>query len=248
MIHETTKKEVIIALDFAGESDAWDFLDKFGEERPYVKVGMELFYGAGPGLVARLKARGHRVFLDLKLHDIPNTVEKAMTVLAGLGADMVNVHAAGGAAMMEAAARGVRSGTPAGAQRPRVLAVTQLTSTGAEALRDEMLIGASMEEVVASYAALAKASGLDGVVASPLEVPEIHRRLGEGFLTVTPGIRNTAENPAGKQDQVRTASPREAGRLGSDFIVVGRPITRAQDPLTAYQAVGREFEEGEHHE
>ena len=237
-------KDVIIALDFPGEGEAMAFLEGFGPERPYVKVGMELYYAAGPGLVARLKERGHRVFLDLKLHDIPNTVERAMAVLAAQGADMVNLHAAGASAMMEAAMRGIHSGTPAGAQRPLVLAVTQLTSTSPEVLRDELLIGESMEETVAAYAALAKNAGLDGVVCSPLEAPEVHTQLGADFLTVTPGIRLAGPEAVGAQDQVRTATPREAGALGSDFIVVGRPVTKAADPLEAYRAIRRDFLEG----
>ena len=205
---------------------------------------MELYYAAGPGLVARLKARGHRVFLDLKLHDIPNTVERAMAVLAAQGADMVNLHAAGGTAMMEAAMRGIRSATPAGVPRPLVLAVTQLTSTSPEALRSELLIGESMEETVASYAALARKAGLDGVVCSPREAGEIHRRLGADFLTVTPGIRASGPGTPGSQDQVRTASAREAGRLGADDIVAGRPITQAANPLEAYRALRKEYEQG----
>lgn len=237
-------KDVIIALDFPGEGEAIAFLAGFGPERPYVKVGMELYYAAGPGLVARLKERGHRVFLDLKLHDIPNTVERAMAVLAAQGADMVNLHAAGASAMMEAAMRGIRSGTPAGAQRPLVLAVTQLTSTSPDVLRDELLIGESMEETVSAYAALARNAGLDGVVCSPLEAPEVHTQLGADFLTVTPGIRLAGPEAVVAQDQVRTATPREAGALGSDFIVVGRPVTKAANPLEAYRAIRQDFLEG----
>lgn len=235
---------LIIALDFAGENEALDFLGRLEPERPYVKVGMELFYAAGPALVSRLKARGHKVFLDLKLHDIPTTVEKAMKVLAGLGADMVNVHASGSTAMMEAALRGVRAGTPPGAAPPLVLAVTQLTSTSAETLREELLIERLLEEVVAAYGALAQAAGLSGVVCSPLEAGEIHRRLGGDFLTVTPGIRASGPGTPGRQDQVRTASAQEAGRMGADYIVVGRPITQAANPLEAYRALRKEYEQG----
>jgi len=231
-------KDVIIACDFAGKKETLDFLSKFETARPFVKIGMELFYAEGPAIVGALKNRGHKVFLDLKLHDIPNTVKKAMHVLSGLGADMVNVHAAGTRAMMEAALEGV---TAPDGSRPYVIAVTQLTSTSEEVMRRELGISAGIKETVISYAENAASAGLDGVVCSPLEAGEIHAACGKQFLTVTPGIRF----PGGERgDQSRITSPVQAREIGSDFIVVGRPITAADDPAEAYERCIREFVEG----
>ena len=227
-------KDVIIACDFAGRDQTIDFLEAFGEERPFVKIGMELFYAAGPDIVRELKARGHKVFLDLKLHDIPNTVEKTMRVLSTLGADIVNLHAAGTRAMMEAAMEGV---TRPDGSRPLVIAVTQLTSTSEERMRGELLIDADMQETVLHYAENARDAGLDGVVCSPLEAGAIHARCGDMFLTVTPGIR-FADSDVG--DQVRIMTPDKA-RANSDYIVVGRPITAADDPVAAWRRCVAEF-------
>ena len=228
-------KDVIIACDFAGTAETLAFLEKFGTERPFVKIGMELFYAEGPQIVRLLKARGHRVFLDLKLHDIPNTVEKSMRVLRDLGADIVNLHAAGTRAMMEAALRGL---TRDDGTRPLLIAVTQLTSTDQQAMEQELLIDKPLSEVVLSYAENARAAGLDGVVCSPLEACAVHGRCGAGFLTVTPGVR-FAEGDKG--DQKRVATPALARELGADYIVVGRPITKAEDPLAAYHRCVKEF-------
>lgn len=228
-------KDVIVALDFPGEKEVMSFLDLFQEEKPYVKVGMELFYALGPDIVRQIKARGHRIFLDLKLHDIPNTVQSAMAVLSGLQVDMVNLHAAGGSKMMTAALQGL---TRPDGTRPLLIAVTQLTSTDQERMERELLIHAPLEEVVLSYAANAAAAGLDGVVCSPLEAGAIHRRCGASFLTVTPGVR-FAGGDAG--DQKRVTTPAKARELGSDYIVVGRPITQAEDPVAAYRRCVREF-------
>ena len=228
-------KDVIIACDFAGTAETLAFLEKFGTERPFVKIGMELFYAEGPQIVRLLKARGHRVFLDLKLHDIPNTVEKSMRVLRDLGADIVNLHAAGTRAMMEAALRGL---TRDDGTRPLLIAVTQLTSTDQQAMEQELLIDRPLSEVVLSYAENARAAGLDGVVCSPLEAGAVHGRCGAGFLTVTPGVR-FAEGDKG--DQKRVATPALARELGADYIVVGRPITKAEDPLAAYHRCVKEF-------
>ena len=228
-------KDVILACDFRSEAETLDFLQKFGPERPFVKIGMELFYAEGPQVVRNLKARGHRVFLDLKLHDIPNTVRKSMTVLSSLGADVINVHAAGTSAMMRAALEGL---TRPDGTRPLLIAVTQLTSTGEERMHRELLIGAGMEETVLSYAENAKDSGLDGVVCSPLEAGKVKARCGADFLTVTPGIR-FAESAA--DDQARVATPALARELGSDYIVVGRPVTAASDPAAAYARCRKEF-------
>jgi len=235
------QNKVIIALDFPGREQAIAFLDTLGEERPFVKVGMELFYGTGPGFIQILKERGHRIFLDLKLHDIPNTVQRTMTVLAGLGVDMCNVHAAGTAKMMMAAREGLEQGTTAGRQRPLLIAVTQLTSTDQWRMNKEILIPGSVEEVVSSYALLTREAGLDGVVCSPEEAPAIHQICGNDFLTVTPGIRLAEQGEAGKQDQVRVKTPKDAKALGADYIVVGRPITGAPDPLVAYLSIRRDF-------
>jgi len=228
-------KDVIIACDFASEKETFDFLDKFGDKKPFVKIGMELFYSAGPAVVREIKERGNKIFLDLKLHDIPNTVKKAMKVLSGLDVDMCNVHAAGTSGMMRAALEGL---TRSDGTRPLLIAVTQLTSTSEETLRNELLIEKPMWEAVMKYAENAEASGLDGVVCSPLEVEAVHCRLGKKFLTVTPGIRFEGGD---KGDQVRITTPRKAKELGSDYIVVGRPITAAADPLAAYEECLNEF-------
>ncbi len=228
-------KDVIIACDFASREETLSFLQKFGDERPFVKIGMELFYAEGPDIVRLLHDRGHEIFLDLKLHDIPNTVMGAMRVLSGLGADIINLHAAGTKAMMEKALEGV---TRPDGSRPKLIAVTQLTSTSEQAMKNELLISSSMSDTVLSYARSAKAAGLDGVVCSPLEAPVIHAGCGADFLTVTPGVR-FADGELG--DQVRVATPAMAGSLGSDYIVVGRPITRAADPLSAWRRCADEF-------
>jgi len=228
-------KDVIIACDFASEGETLAFLDKFKGRRPYVKIGMELFYAAGPQIVKKLKERGHPVFLDLKLHDIPNTVKKAMAVLAKFDVDMVNLHAAGTRAMMEAALAGL---TRPDGTRPLLIAVTQLTSTSEAQMKGELLIDKPLEDVVAAYAKNAMAAGLDGVMCSPLEAGRIHEVCGEGFLTVTPGVRFS---DAAKDDQTRITTPEGAKALGSDYIVVGRPITQAEDPVAAYERCLREF-------
>jgi orotidine-5'-phosphate decarboxylase len=236
--------KVIIALDFPSRQTALAFLNTLGAERPYVKVGMELFYATGPSFIQSLKERGHKIFLDLKLHDIPNTVQRTMTVLARLGVDMCNVHAAGTLKMMVAAREGLEQGTAAGFQRPLLIAVTQLTSTDQWRMNNEILIPGTVKEAVATYAQLAKEAGLDGVVSSPEEAPDIHKICGETFLTVTPGIRLANQGEAGKQDQVRVQTPKEAKALGADFIVVGRPITGATDPLTTYLSIRQDFQGG----
>ncbi|NLC72288.1 MAG: orotidine-5'-phosphate decarboxylase [Ruminococcaceae bacterium] len=228
-------KDVIIACDFKGKDETLRFLERFGSFRPYVKIGMELFYAAGPDIVLCLKERGHKVFLDLKLHDIPNTVKKAMTVLAGLGADMLNVHASGTIAMMEAARDGVLA---AGGISPLLIAVTQLTSTSEERMQNELLISASLDETVIKYAKNTKTAGLDGVVCSPLESGLIHSACGNDFLTVTPGIRFSG---GAASDQVRITTPADAKSRGSDFIVVGRPITEAPDPVLAWEICVSDF-------
>ncbi len=228
-------KDVIVACDFPTKAETLDFLGLFGETRPFVKVGMELFYAEGPDIVRELKARGHKIFLDLKLHDIPNTVRRTMAVLSSLGADLCNVHAAGTSAMMRAALEGLVR--PDGT-RPLLVAVTQLTSTSEERMRRELLIGRSMRETVLAYARNARDAGLDGVVCSPLEAGAVKARCGAGFLTVTPGVR-FAENAA--DDQARVATPARARELGSDYIVVGRPVTAAADPAAAYRRCFEEF-------
>ncbi len=228
-------KDVIIACDFATGAETLSFLERFGSgRRPFVKIGMELFYAEGPDIVRVLKDRGHKVFLDLKLHDIPNTVKKAMAVLSRLDIDMCNVHAAGTAAMMRAALEGLAR--PDGT-RPLLIAVTQLTSTSQEQLR-ELCIEKSMEDVAVSYAQNARGAGLDGVVCSPLEAGRIHAACGAGFLTVTPGVRFAG---AVRDDQSRIAAPAGAKALGSDYIVVGRPVTQAEDPVAAYERCLSEF-------
>ena len=229
-------KDVIIALDFPTREETLSFLDQLpAGEKPFVKIGMELFYAEGPQVVRDIKARGHKIFLDLKLHDIPNTVKRAMAVLSRLDVDMVNLHAAGTSEMMRAALEGL---TRPDGTRPLLIAVTQLTSTDQERMERELLIHAPLEEVVLSYAANAAAAGLDGVVCSPLEAGAIHRRCGASFLTVTPGVR-FAGGDAG--DQKRVTTPAKARELGSDYIVVGRPITQAEDPVAAYRRCVKEF-------
>lgn len=228
-------KDVIIACDFASAEETLAFLDKFTEEKPYVKIGMELYYAEGPQIVKKIKERGHKIFLDLKLHDIPNTVKKAMKVLSALDVDMCNLHAAGTAAMMEAALEGL---TREDGMRPLLIAVTQLTSTDQEQMEKDLLIEKPLEEVVDHYAANAKKAGLDGVVCSPLEAARVHELCGEDFLTVTPGVR-FADGDAG--DQVRVTTPQRAKEIGSDYIVVGRPITQAEDPVAAYRRCVSEF-------
>ena len=228
-------KDVIIACDFAGAEETFAFLAKFGARRPVVKIGMELFYAAGPEIVRGLKARGHGVFLDLKLHDIPNTVKKSMAVLRDLGAGIVNLHAAGTEAMMRAALEGL---TRPDGTRPLLIAVTQLTSTDEETMRRELLIDRPLDEVVLHYARNAREAGLDGVVCSPLEAGKVHGACGDAFLTVTPGVR-FADGDAG--DQKRVTTPARAKELGSDYIVVGRPITQAADPVAAYERCVKEF-------
>ncbi len=228
-------RDVIIACDFPNAETTLAFLDRFTGRKPFVKIGMELFYGAGPDIVRTVKARGHQVFLDLKLHDIPNTVKKSMTVLRDLGADIVNLHAAGTVRMMEAALEGL---TRPDGSRPLLIAVTQLTSTDQTALENELLIKKNMADVVMHYALNARMAGLDGVVCSPLEAAAVHEVCGADFLTVTPGVR-FAEGDKG--DQKRVMTPAEAAKAGSDYIVVGRPITAAADPVAAYERCIREF-------
>ena len=228
-------KDVIIACDFAGEEETLAFLDRFTEEKPFVKIGMELFYAAGPDIVRKLKSRGHKIFLDLKLHDIPNTVKKAMAVLSKLDVDMCNLHAAGTIAMMEAALEGL---TRPDGTRPLLIAVTQLTSTDEERMRNELLINATVEETVLHYAENARKAGLDGIVCSPLEAGSVKKALGKDFMTVTPGVRFA---DSAKDDQARITTPEKAKEIGSDYIVVGRPITQAEDPVAAYRRCVREF-------
>lgn len=234
-------KDVIIACDFNSKADLMTFLDKFENEdrKPFLKVGMELFYAEGPAIVKEIKARGHKIFLDLKLHDIPNTVKKAMAVLSALDVDICNLHAAGTAAMMEAALEGL---TRADGTRPLLIAVTQLTSTSEERMQKDLLIDHPLDEGVMHYAKNAKDAGLDGVVCSPLEAGKVKAVCGDAFLTVTPGVR-FADGEVG--DQVRVTTPAKARELGSDYIVVGRPITQAADPVQAYHRCIREFLGGE---
>ena len=228
-------RDVIIACDFPDRETTLSFLDQFTGRKPFVKIGMELFYGAGPDIVRTIKDRGHQIFLDLKLHDIPNTVKKAMSVLRDLGADIVNLHAAGTIGMMEAAREGL---TRPDGTRPLLIAVTQLTSTDQQALENELLIERPMEQVVLHYAQNARKAGLDGVVCSPLEAGRVHETCGADFLTVTPGVR-FADGDRG--DQKRVMTPAEAKKAGSDYIVVGRPITAAIDPVAAYERCLKEF-------
>ena len=232
-----SKRDVIIACDFSSKEQTLNFLDKFTGRKPFVKIGMELFYAEGPEIVRTIKARGHRIFLDLKLHDIPNTVKKAMSVLRNLNVDMTNVHAAGTVDMMRAAVEGL---TREDGTRPLLIAVTQLTSTSEERMQKELLIGASINDTIVKYAENAKAAGLDGVVCSPLEAAMVKDACGKEFMTVTPGVR-FADGDVG--DQVRVTTPERAKEIGSDFIVVGRPITAAYDPVAAYERCMREFAE-----
>ena len=228
-------KDVIVACDFPSADATLAFLDRFQDEKPFVKIGMELFYAEGPAIVRQIKARGHRIFLDLKLHDIPNTVKGAMRSLSGLDVDIVNLHAAGARAMMEAALEGL---TRPDGTRPLLIAVTQLTSTDQRAMTEELLIDRPLDEVVMAYAKNAADAGLDGVVCSPLEAGKVHAVCGESFLTVTPGVR-FAEGEHG--DQKRVTTPARARELGSDYIVVGRPITKAEDPVAAWRRCVKEF-------
>ncbi len=228
-------KDVIIACDFSSKKAVFDFLDKFGDEKPYVKIGMELYYAEGPAIVKELKERGHKIFLDLKLHDIPNTVKKAMNVLSRLDVDMCNLHASGTIAMMEAAIEGL---TREDGTRPLLIAVTQLTSTDSERMEKELLIKEPIDKVVMHYASNAKKAGLDGVVCSPLEAGKVHEVCGSDFFTVTPGVR-FADGDVG--DQKRVTTPEKAKEIGSDYIVVGRPITAAEDPVAAYRRCVKEF-------
>ena len=233
------ERDVIIACDFPTEAACLEFLDRFEGRKPYVKIGMELFYGAGPSIVKAIKARGHRIFLDLKLHDIPNTVSHAMRVLSALDVDMVNLHAGGGSVMMRAALEGLSEGAKTlGRPRPLLIAVTQLTSTSEALMHDELGIPGEIGEVVKSYALNAATSGLDGVVCSPLESPIVHAHCGDRFLTVTPGVRF---DDSSRDDQKRVTTPKDARALGSDYIVVGRAITAAPDPVAAYERCLAEF-------
>ena len=228
-------KDVIIACDFSGKQEVFDFLDKFQGRKPFVKIGMELFYAEGPEIVREIKKRGHKIFLDLKLCDIPNTVKKSMKVLSGLDVDMCNLHASGTKAMMEAALEGL---TRPDGSRPLLIAVTQLTSTSEERMREDLLINEPIDKVVMHYAKCAAESGLDGVVCSPLEAGKVKEVCGNEFLTVTPGVRFADSETA---DQVRITTPERAREIGSDYLVVGRPITQAEDPVAAYERCIKEF-------
>lgn len=228
-------KDVIIACDFSSADATFAFLDRFTDEKPFVKIGMELFYAEGPSIVREIKKRGHKIFLDLKLHDIPNTVKKSMAVLSKLDVDMTNLHAAGTVDMMKAAVEGL---TREDGTRPLLIAVTQLTSTSEERMQNELLINASINDTIVKYAQNAKEAGLDGVVCSPLEAGMVKENCGVGFMTVTPGVR-FADGDIG--DQVRVTTPAKAREIGSDYIVVGRPITAAEDPVAAYRRCVEEF-------
>lgn len=229
------ERDVIVACDFSSAEQLYAFLDKFTERKPFVKIGMELFYAEGPQIVREIKARGHKIFLDLKLHDIPNTVKKTMAVLSRLDADICNLHAAGATTMMQGALEGL---TRADGTRPLLIAVTQLTSTDQETLERDLLINKPIDEVVMHYALTAKNAGLDGVVCSPLEAAKVHETCGKDFLTITPGVRFADGD---KGDQKRVMTPAQAKHAGSDFIVVGRPITAAEDPVAAYNRCVKEF-------
>ncbi len=228
-------RDVIVACDFASKEQVMNFLDKFTEEKPFVKIGMELFYAEGPEIVREIKARGHKIFLDLKLHDIPNTVKKSMAVLSRLDVDMTNLHAGGTCRMMEGAIEGL---TREDGSRPILIAVTQLTSTDQESMENDLLIKEPIDKVVMHYASNAKKAGLDGVVCSPLEAGKVHETCGKDFLTVTPGVRFADGD---KGDQKRVMTPAQAKEIGSDYIVVGRPITAAEDPVKAYRRCVEEF-------
>ena len=232
-------KDVIIACDFASKAAVLEFLDKFVDVKPYVKIGMELYYAEGPAIVKEIKDRGHKIFLDLKLHDIPNTVKKSMSVLANLGVDMTNLHASGTIPMMEAALQGLKEGAEAaGRETPLLIAVTQLTSTSEEVMKRDLLIDAPIDEVVLHYAKNAKAAGLAGIVCSPLEAGKVHEACGSDFCTVTPGVRFAGGDVG---DQKRVMTPEEANKIGSDYIVMGRPITADPDPVAAYKRAMAEF-------
>ncbi len=228
-------KDVIVALDFSSSKQVFDFLDKFTGRKPFVKIGMELFYAEGPAIVKAIKERGHKIFLDLKLHDIPNTVKKAMRVLSSLDVDMCNLHAAGATAMMQGALEGL---TREDGTRPILIAVTQLTSTDQASMEQDLLIKEPIDKVVMHYALTAKNAGLDGVVCSPLEAEKVHNTCGANFITVTPGVRFADGD---KGDQKRVMTPEQAKLIGSDYIVVGRPITAADDPVAAYERCVKEF-------
>jgi len=228
-------KDVIVACDFASAKQTFEFLDKFTGRKPFVKIGMELYYAEGPSIVREIKARGHKIFLDLKLHDIPNTVKKAMAVLRNLDVDITNLHAAGATAMMQGALEGL---TREDGTRPLLIAVTQLTSTDQEAMERDILIKEPIDKVVMHYAMTAKNAGLDGIVCSPLEAGKVHDTCGKDFLTITPGVR-FADGDIG--DQKRVMTPAQAKEIGSDYIVVGRPITAAADPVAAYERCIAEF-------
>lgn len=228
-------KDVIVACDFSSAKEVFAFLDKFTDRKPFVKIGMELYYAEGPEIVRQIKARGHKIFLDLKLHDIPNTVKKAMAVLSNLDVDLCNLHAAGTKAMMEAALEGL---TRPDGTRPLLIAVTQLTSTDQKSMEEDLLIHEPIDRVVMHYAKCAQEAGLDGVVCSPLEAQKVHDTCGRNFLTVTPGVR-FADGEVG--DQKRVMTPAQAKAIGSDYIVVGRPITKAADPVAAYNRCVAEF-------
>ena len=228
-------KDVIVACDFATAEQVFTFLDQFTDRKPFVKIGMELFYAEGPAIVREIKRRGHKIFLDLKLHDIPNTVRKSMAVLSGLDVDMTNLHAAGTIPMMQAALEGL---TRPDGTRPLLIAVTQLTSTDQATMERDLLINEPIDQVVMHYAANAQKAGLNGVVCSPLEAGKVHDICGKKFLTITPGVR-FADGDIG--DQKRVMTPAEAKKIGSDYIVVGRPITAAEDPVAAYERCCREF-------
>ena len=228
-------KDVIIACDFSSKAEVMNFLDKFTDVKPYVKIGMELFYAEGPEIVREIKKRGHKIFLDLKLCDIPNTVKKSMKVLSSLDVDMVNLHAFGTRTMMDAAIEGL---TRSDGTRPMLIAVTQLTSTSEERMKTDLLIDRPLDEVVMHYAYNARLAGLDGVVCSPLEAAKVHEKCGDDFITVTPGIR-FADSEVG--DQVRITTPEKAREIGSDYIVVGRPVTQSENPVDAYKRCINEF-------
>ncbi len=228
-------KDVIVACDFASAEQTFAFLDMFTGRKPFVKIGMQLYYAEGPEIVRQIKARGHKIFLDLKLHDIPNTVKKAMAVLSNLDVDITNLHAAGTASMMKGALEGL---TRPDGTRPLLIAVTQLTSTDQESMERDILIKEPIDKVVMHYAKTAQEAGLDGVVCSPLEASKVHETCGEKFLTITPGVR-FADGEVG--DQKRVMTPAQAKKIGSDYIVVGRPITAAQDPVAAYERCVAEF-------
>jgi orotidine-5'-phosphate decarboxylase len=229
------KKDVIVACDFPSKKDVMDFLSLFGHEKPFVKIGMELFYSEGPEIVREIKKKGHKIFLDLKLHDIPNTVERAMRALSKLDVDMVNLHVSGTVKMMQAALKGL---TREDGTRPMLIGVTKLTSINDQELNEELMIKGNMDEVVINYAKLALKAGIDGVVCSPLEAKKVKSRCAESFVTVTPGIRFTDSK---KDDQARITTPYDASKMGCDYIVVGRPITQADDPVAAYRRCVHEF-------